>query len=247
MLPFTKRKFLSLTPEKRHKECALLIKQIYELLLKKGDPSPLFGRYREWLSWMDRKACTCDIKSLADAYHRHINLSGQYLKEKNFLPRIETKDKNSSSPPLNGCIVLDNIRSAHNVGSMIRTAEAFSLGTLYFKGMTALPRSKQVQDTSMGSHEWITWEPFNSFSALPSPVIALETCKDALTLSEFIFPETFTLVVGNEEYGCSDETLHAADIVLAIPLYGRKNSLNAANAFAIIASEIRRQNLLQIN
>ncbi len=241
MLPFTKRKFLSLAPEKQHKECALLIKQIYELLLKNGEPSPLFGRYREWLSWMDRKACTCDIKSLADAYHRHIKLSGQFLKEHNFLPHIETEDKDRSQPLLNASIVLDNIRSAHNVGSMIRTTEALSLGTLYFKGMTPLPDHKQVQDASMGTHDWIEWESFQSYAALPAPVIALETSPDALTLDEFIFPETFTLVVGNEEYGCSDETLHAADIILAIPLYGRKNSLNAANAFAIAGAEIRRQ------
>ncbi len=188
--------------------------------------------------WMEEETGPCTLKSVADSYHKHIKLSCQFLKEHNFLPRIETEDKAQARPPLNIAVVFDNIRSAHNVGSMIRTAEAFSLGELYFKGMTPLPSNKQVQDTSMGTHEWIPCHPFEDFAKLPSPVIALETSPDALLLPEFIFPKSFTLVVGNEEYGCSDETLQAADILLSIPLFGRKNSLNAANAFAIAAAKI---------
>ncbi len=244
MEEFTKKKFLSLAPERRHKKCALLLKQIYDRLLQNNDPEPLWRKYREWMLWMKEGTGPCIIKSIADSYHRHIKLSGQYLKEHNFLPRIETEDKVQAHPPLNIAVVLDNIRSAHNVGSMIRTAEALALGELYFKGMTPLPSNKQVRDTSMGTHEWIPCHSFQDFAKLLSPVIALETSPDALSLSEFIFPESFTLVVGNEEYGCSDETLQAADILLSIPLYGRKNSLNAANAFAIAANQIRCQSFL---
>lgn len=69
----------------------------------------------------------------------------------------------------------------------------------------------------------------------------METAAEAIPITDFEFPETFTLVIGNEEYGCSDAILAQADYVIKIPLRGRKNSLNVANAFAIAAAEISRQ------
>jgi tRNA G18 (ribose-2'-O)-methylase SpoU len=66
-----------------------------------------------------------------------------------------------------------------------------------------------------------------------------------MPLSDFIFPASFTLILGNEEYGISNESLKLADYIVEIPLFGAKNSLNVACAFAIAASQIRRQ--LSIN
>ena len=74
---------------------------------------------------------------------------------------------------------------------------------------------------------------------LPRPIIALDTGDAALSVLEFDFPETFTLILGNEEYGISNESLAEVDYILEIPLFGAKNSLNVACAFAIAASKIR--------
>ena len=180
-------------------------------------------------------------QTIADRYHYHLQQAGFGQKEHHLLPKVRTGDKTSAQPSLPIAIYLDQIRSAHNVGSIIRTVEAFSLGTLYFSASTPFITHKQVQDTAMGSAAWVSCHRNIPLDSLPKPLIALETSEEAASLYDFIFPSTFTLVLGNEEYGCSEETLKAADIILEIPLRGRKNSLNVANAFAIVASEIIRQ------
>lgn len=75
-------------------------------------------------------------------------------------------------------------------------------------------------------------------TSLPRPFIALETSDDAIPVSDFIFPETFTLILGNEEYGISEETLAEVDMLVEIPLVGKKNSINIACAFAVAAERI---------
>ena len=80
-----------------------------------------------------------------------------------------------------------------------------------------------------------------SLKNLPRPLIALETAPLAPSIYDFSFPPTFTLLLGNEEYGLSRESLDQADQLVQIPLQGSKNSLNVACAYAIVAAEIRRQ------
>jgi tRNA G18 (ribose-2'-O)-methylase SpoU len=143
-------------------------------------------------------------------------------------------------------IYLDNLRSAHNVGSVIRTVEALAIGSLYFSCQTPFITHQQVQNTAMGSTQWVSCYQGVDLSSLPRPIVVLETSPEALSLYEFIFPSSFTLVIGNEEYGCSDETLKLADYLVEIPLRGCKNSLNVANAFAIAAGEISRQKRLNV-
>lgn len=218
-MKFSQAKFLSLTPEKRAKEIAARLEEAGELIAWNNDP-PI----------------TPNFLSVADHYHLYAQKAGLSLPEHRFLPSITTRDRPQSLPLLPHHILLDNIRSAHNVGSILRTAEAFALGTLLFRGLTPLPTHKQVRDTAMGAADWVPWEPF---STATSPLIALETSPDAIPIQHFSFPPKFTLLLGNEEYGVSPELLLQADAVVTIPLFGRKNSLNVANAFAIAAAYIR--------
>ena len=83
-------------------------------------------------------------------------------------------------------------------------------------------------------------------SNLKKPLIALETVENAPSIYDFSFPETFSLLLGNEEYGLKEKTLRQADHIVQIPLLGSKNSLNVANAFAIVAGEISRKNFHQL-
>jgi tRNA G18 (ribose-2'-O)-methylase SpoU len=159
------------------------------------------------------------------------------------LPHIKKKDRPSAGEePWPLAVYLDHIRSAHNVGSILRTVEAFSLGKVYFSSDTPYIDHSQVQKASMGTFDQVPCFRDSSVADLPKPVIALETSEDAISLYEFLFPGKFSLVIGNEEYGCSDEVLRKADYLVEIPLRGRKNSLNVANAFAIAAAEIAKQN-----
>lgn len=200
-----------------------------------------FDEYCLLLQWMEESIPEQTPKSLADRYHYHMQKAGRQHKEHHLLPSIIKGDRNEAEPCWPIAIYLDRIRSAHNVGSIIRTIEAFSLGTLYLSPETPPASHKQVIDASMGAQQWITIEQQEGLDKLPRPVIVMETGACAIPLTTFKFPETFTLVVGNEEYGCSDSILAQADVIVKIPLRGRKNSLNVANAFAIAAAEISRQ------
>ena len=137
-------------------------------------------------------------------------------------------------------IYLDNVRSAYNVGSILRTAEALRIGAVYFSEKTPFIDNEKVQRTAMGAAEIVPVHRGIPLSSLPRPLIALDTSDEATPVSEFLFPSAFTLILGNEEYGISDEALMLADHLIEIPLLGAKNSLNVACAFAIAAAAIRR-------
>lgn len=240
MLLFTKSKFLSLPIERQHKKCAELLRQYYKV-----PDNGILSNYNEIQEWIGGDLLDEPTqKTVCDKFHGHLKKAQVNLAEHNLLPTVRQGDKevcHQQTLPI--AIYLDNIRSAHNVGSILRTAEAFRLGSVYFSGMTPFIDHPQVQNTSMGTYEWITCSREKSIEQLPRPIIAIETSDHAQSIYEFIFPESFTLVMGNEEYGCSDSTLGQADFLLEIPLRGRKNSLNVANSFAIVAGEIVKQKM----
>lgn len=219
-------KFLNLPKEQQHRLLADLLRESYP-----QPPAPEYSLLRSLIGLSPFPLT--DPKKLADEYHTHLSQAGRSLKEHNLLPQKDTLHPKLPSLPVH--IYLENIRSAHNVGSIIRTAEAFALGTLYFSAKTPPITHKQVKDAAMGADAWVE----ASSAPPPKPLIALETT--GTSLYDFRFPPAFTLALGNEEYGCSDELLASADAIISIPLAGRKNSLNVANAFAIAAAEIRRQ------
>lgn len=181
-----------------------------------------------------------DLKALADRYHWHLTAAGLNLKEHNLLPTIRTGDHTPKCGFPDIAIYLDNVRSAYNVGSILRTTEALRIGQVHFGGKTPFIDNEKVQRTAMGAAELVPVFQNTPLSALPRPIIVLDTCDEGISVSEFIFPPTFTLILGNEEYGTSNEALKEANHILQIPLFGAKNSINVACAFAIAAAEIRK-------
>jgi len=237
---FTKRKFLQLDLCQQHKKCAELLRRSYDLVLQNQPCS--FEVYQQWLSWMNLLPFESNaLKSLADRYHWHLIQAGQSLKEHNLLPSIRTGDRIARSDYLPIAIYLDNVRSAYNVGSILRTCEALRLGSVYFSSHTPTHENEKVARTAMGAAGLVPCRCVSSLNELPRPIIALDTSDDAIPLYDFIFPSSFTLVLGNEEYGISDDSLKLADILLEIPLLGMKNSINVACAFAIAGAQIRQQ------
>lgn len=168
-------------------------------------------------------------------FHFHLGEAGLSLKEHNLL--IETEDYPSKVPFGSVHIFLDHIRSAHNVGSILRTTEALRLGPVSFSKDTPFIDNKKVKDSAMGTEMLV---PCNhtSLLELPRPLIALETAPSAPSIYEFDFPSECTIVVGNEEFGISESNLALADHIVQIPLPGSKNSLNVAAAFALVAGHI---------
>lgn len=185
-----------------------------------------------------------DAKKVADRLCVHKQHSGITLTETGLDVQILTDDKESSTPFLDVHIVLNQLRSAFNVGSIMRTTESMRLGTLYFEGITPKADSEKVQKTAMGCHDKVPCRDLDLTTVLPGPIIGLETAKNAASIYDYQFPKTFTLILGNEEYGLSDDWLKKCDQIVTIPMWGFKNSLNVASAYAIAAYEIRKQHAL---
>ncbi len=243
---FTKRKFLKLDFKQRHKHCAAILRSIYETILqKKAEENVLFfQKYNDFLNWLDENPFekTEDLKKISQQYHWHLAQANILLNEHNLLPHIRKGDHIPKTDFLPIGIFLDDLRSAYNVGSILRTTEALRIGKIFFGGKTPYIDNPKVKKTSMETSTIIDCKKEFSLDDLPKPWIVLDTSNDAVDVAKFIFPSTFTLILGNEEFGVSDFFLKHADAVIEVPLFGRKNSINVACAFSIAAAEIRRQN-----
>ncbi len=143
--------------------------------------------------------------------------------------------KKAEKTPL--MVILDNIRSLNNIGSVFRTSDAFLIEKIWLCGITATPPHKDIHKTALGATESVTWEYEQDSLKLVEKlrkegvvVIALEQADNAIQLQDFK-PESdkkYALVLGNEVKGVQQEVVSAADIVMEIPQYGTKHSLNIA-------------------
>lgn len=145
-------------------------------------------------------------------------------------------------------IVVDNMRSAFNVGSIFRTAECLGAVKVHLCGYTATPNDAHVLKTTMGTHAHVQWawaqSALETVAALQSegvPTVALETVVDATRTYDFSFPKPCALLVGNEKHGLGPDLIALCTGVVAIPCVGMKNSLNAGVAVGMCAHEVMRQ------
>jgi tRNA G18 (ribose-2'-O)-methylase SpoU len=139
-------------------------------------------------------------------------------------------------------IVLDNLRSAHNVGSIIRTCDALGIKEIHFCGITPGPGDKRVKKTALGAEKnIIAKERIDTYSDLEGlkkdgyRVIGLEITKNARNLGELKENGQIVLVVGNEVSGLSEETQRQCHLITQIPMRGIKESMNVSVAFGIAA------------
>ena len=149
-------------------------------------------------------------------------------------------------------VVLHNIRSLHNVGSIFRTADGAGVRKIYLCGITPAPVDSfgrpvpQLAKTSLGAEKSVEWKKISSTPRLLKKlksegykIIAVEQSKNSIPfyeISKFYFLNSrFCLVVGNEVRGLPDSVLKLADKVLEIPMHGEKESLNVSVAFGIVA------------
>jgi tRNA G18 (ribose-2'-O)-methylase SpoU len=145
-------------------------------------------------------------------------------------------------------VVLDNIRSAYNVGSIFRTSDGAMIEKLNLCGYTPFPPQKEVLKTALGSHESVSWEhsdsPVELLQDLKNKgykICSLEQTDSSVPyyeLNENDFP--LCLVVGNEITGVAQELIDLSDIAIEIPQYGIKQSLNVAVAYGIAIFELRK-------
>lgn len=145
-------------------------------------------------------------------------------------------------------VVLDNIRSAFNVGSIFRTADAGAVERMHLCGYTASPPNAKLQKTALGAFDYVPWTQHESAAAAIEslkaegvPCVAIETADDAQDHTAFNWTEPVAIVFGNEVTGIPREHLDLCDAVVRIPMRGHKNTINVATAFGVVLFEILRQ------
>ncbi len=167
------------------------------------------------------------------------------------LGRISVEDflKTEKMPVV---IVLDNVRSALNVGSVFRTADAFRVSKIYLCGITPIPPNRDILKSALGATETVQWEYADSTLKVIEQLkqqgfylAAIEQTKNSIPLQEFEMPEQkqLALFFGHEVDGVSQEVINVCDVAIEIPQQGTKHSLNISVCAGIVVWEIFKKYL----
>jgi tRNA G18 (ribose-2'-O)-methylase SpoU len=148
-------------------------------------------------------------------------------------------------------VVLENIRSAYNVGSVFRTADAFLVEGIYIIGYSAKPPHKEIKKTALGAEETVNWKHFKTTAeaieelrSMGYKVFAVEQAEGSHALQEIDFTgEKTAIIFGNEVTGVEQSTILACDGCIEIPQLGMKHSLNIATAAGVVLWEFVRTRL----
>ena len=144
---------------------------------------------------------------------------------------------------MNVCVVLDDIRSMHNVGSTFRTGDAFLIEKVWLCGITGKPPHREIHKTALGATESVEWEHVLEISTLINQlksqgytIISIEQADQSTSLLEFKPDPTtkYALIFGNEVFGVKDEIVEKSDLVLEIPQHGTKHSLNISVSVGVV-------------
>lgn len=162
--------------------------------------------------------------------------------------------KQAEKTPL--ILILDDIRSLHNIGSVFRTADAFLIEKIYLCGITATPPNKEIHKTALGATDTVAWEyakdvleVITKLQAEATEVWAIEQVENSVYLNDFI-PEPqkkYALVFGNEVKGVSQEAIKLCSGTIEIPQLGTKHSLNISVSAGIVVWDIFQKNYTTSN
>lgn len=257
---FTRKRFDAMPIHRRHKWiCSWLRENYIEVLNDRFNEKSLAVFHRQYLQILEWLGENNDIEMpitkkrwiqlISDRFHAHQEQTGLGLAEPDFLPVVLTNDRpfeGKWKPRIGYNVALDNLRSAFNVGSIIRVVDATGLGSVMLSSKTPGRENPRVIKTAMGSEKWIPISNHHSLAAEirhqkmeGKKIIGLETVDNAHKYIEYPWPREGVVVVGNEEYGISDEVLKVCDDFVFLPMNGFKNSINVANAFAVVAFHLQ--------
>jgi len=166
--------------------------------------------------------------------------------ENSELERKSIEDfKKSEKTPL--ILVLDDIRSLHNIGSVFRTADAFLIEKIYLCGITAIPPNKEIHKTALGATETVAWdhaenvlEVIQKLKDEKIKTFAIEQVESAVFLQDFKVEnnQKYALVFGNEVFGVAQEAVAICDGAIEIPQLGTKHSLNISVSAGIVVWDL---------
>lgn len=190
-----------------------------------------------------------DLQNMAMFFERRLEkdiAEDEFLITTEDSPAPKTPKEESDQGPIVH-VVLDNLRSSFNVGSLFRSAEAFGAHKIHLCGYTATPENSKTAKSALGAHDWVEWQYWeNTLECLDSlkdqgfHIYAFETVENAVALSSCAITSKTCLLLGNERYGLAAPTLKRADSLIHIPLKGRKNSLNVGVCGALAMEHFLR-------
>lgn len=162
------------------------------------------------------------------------------------LPRLSVEDfKAHKKFPI--VIVLDNVRSHHNVGSVFRTADAFIIESIYLCGITGTPPHRDIHKTALGATETVEWfhythtgDAIHDLKTKGYKIVTIEQAERAVMLHDFLpeKEEKYAIVFGNEVEGVEQQVVNESDLVIEIPQYGMKHSLNIAVSVGVVVWDL---------
>lgn len=150
-------------------------------------------------------------------------------------------------------VVLDNIRSQNNIGSVFRTSDAFRIGKIYLCGITATPPHREIHKTALGAEESVAWEyvtdTIQIIRALKNEgftIVSVEQAENAVSLENHLIDRNrkYAFVFGNEVRGVEQEVVDTSDYCLEIPQFGTKHSINISVATGIVLWQVASAFLL---
>lgn len=158
-------------------------------------------------------------------------------------------DEYKSAAKIPVVVVLDNIRSAMNVGSVFRTADAFAIEKIIICGISATPPNREITKTAIGATESVVWEYIENVSDAVAllknegyTIAGIEQTDASVLLTDYTFnTEKIAVVFGNEVDGVSDEVINELDVCIEIPQFGTKHSLNVSVCAGIVLWELAKK------
>ena len=165
------------------------------------------------------------------------------------LNRISTEEfKEAKKLPL--IVVLDNVRSQYNVGSVFRTSDAFRVEAIYLCGISAIPPHQEIHKTALGAEDTVDWKYFkdttvaiNELKAAGYFIYSIEQVEGSVMLENLQLDATkkYAVVLGNEVKGVQQEVVNLSDGCIEIPQYGTKHSLNVSTTAGIVIWDFFKQ------
>lgn len=159
-------------------------------------------------------------------------------------------DEFKEEPKIPLVVILDNVRSLNNIGSVFRTSDAFLVRSIYLCGITAIPPNAEIHKTALGAEDSVEWRYFdNTESAILQLkkeqyiVCAIEQAENSIMLDELSLDadNNYAIILGNEVKGVQQKNVDLCDYCIEIPQYGTKHSLNVSVAAGIVLWEFSKQ------
>lgn len=257
-----KKKFLGLKPTTQiFKICNELEFQRNILLSGKEIDFSLLKKFHKYLSDNQRNDIALDLQDIFSEknqrlllekihflYHKLREEVGYPISEKQFIKSSKDKVVSFQSKKNGLVVILENLRSAFNVGSIIRSAECFGVKEVIAAGITPKITDKKVIKTAKGTEENVDFsyvqdvsEVVEDLKAQGYVIIGAETGEGSISLSEYKFQNRTAVIFGNEEIGLTQKAVDLCDVIVEIDMKGLKNSLNVSNAASIFLFEYVKQ------